>query len=62
MLVFGDRRSTPSTVIEPLDGSSSRLQQRRSVDLPEPDGPIIKDQLLGQDGQIDTLQDLSGAE
>ncbi len=32
--------SMPSTRIEPEVGSSSRLQQRSSVDLPEPDGPM----------------------
>src|SRR3954447_142358 len=34
--------SVPSTTTEPLEGSSSRLQQRSSVDLPEPDGPMMK--------------------
>src|SRR5262245_56125429 len=34
-------RSTPSKVIAPLVGSSSRLQQRSSVLLPEPDGPMM---------------------
>src|SRR4051812_587413 len=33
--------SVPSTTTEPLEGSSSRLQQRSSVDLPEPDGPMM---------------------
>src|SRR5947208_7990746 len=33
--------SVPSTATEPRVGSSSRLQQRRSVDLPEPDGPMM---------------------
>src|SRR5262245_58506799 len=32
--------SAPSIQIEPADGSSRRLQQRSSVLLPEPDGPI----------------------
>src|SRR5205823_8733921 len=32
--------STPSTRITPRVGSSSRLMQRRSVLLPEPDGPM----------------------
>ena len=31
----------PSSVIEPLLGSSSTARQRSSVDLPEPDGPMI---------------------
>src|SRR5437870_2814451 len=30
----------PSTTIRPLSTRSSRLMQRRSVDLPEPDAPI----------------------
>src|SRR3954468_14428762 len=34
--------SVPSTMTTPLVGSSSRLQQRSSVDLPEPDGPMMK--------------------
>src|SRR5882762_4897949 len=34
--------SVPSTTTEPLVGSSSRLQQRSSVDLPEPEGPMMK--------------------
>ena len=32
----------PSTCIEPLSGSSSRLQHLSSVLLPEPDGPMMK--------------------
>src|SRR3982751_6161420 len=32
-------RSTPSTTIRPFCAVSSRLMQRMSVDLPEPDGP-----------------------
>ena len=38
--VSGSQMSTPSTRICPLSGSSSRLTQRSSVDLPDPDGPI----------------------
>src|SRR5262245_10570607 len=34
-------RSTPSKVIAPALGSSRRLQQRSSVLLPEPDGPMM---------------------
>src|SRR5207302_10649667 len=30
---------TPAMKISPLSGSSSQLMQRRSVDLPEPEGP-----------------------
>ncbi len=33
-------RFWPSTVIEPESTFSSRLMQRRSVDLPEPEAPI----------------------
>ena len=40
MLVRASSMSMPSTMIEPDDGSSSRLRQRNRVDLPEPDGPI----------------------
>src|SRR5664279_1270472 len=35
-------KSMPSTMIEPEDGSSSLLQHRKSVLLPDPDGPIKK--------------------
>src|SRR3954468_4157929 len=34
--------SVPSTTTEPRGGSSSRLQQRSRVDLPEPEGPMMK--------------------
>ena len=38
IVVFADAfRALP-----PLVGSSSRLQQRSSVDLPEPEGPMMK--------------------
>ena len=40
-------RSTPSSVIAPAVGSSSRLQQRSSVLLPEPDGPMMKTSSCG---------------
>src|SRR5262249_21319963 len=40
--------STPSTRTEPLVGSSRRLQQRSSVDLPEPDGPITNTSSFGR--------------
>ena len=33
---------SPSNEITPEDGSSSRLQQRKSVLLPEPEGPMRK--------------------
>ena len=32
--------STPSKMMEPLVGSSSRFRLRRKVDLPEPEGPM----------------------
>jgi hypothetical protein len=41
MSTFGPIKSTPSTRMEPPDGSSSRLQQRSNVLLPEPDGPMM---------------------
>src|SRR3954468_5857962 len=34
--------SVPSTITTPLVGSSSRLQQRSSVDLPAPEGPMMQ--------------------
>ena len=39
MLRMSSESSTPSTTIWPRSCSSSRLMQRISVDLPEPDGP-----------------------
>ena len=41
-LTSGSVISTPSMKILPEVGSSSRLMQRSSVDLPEPDGPITQ--------------------
>src|SRR5947209_16893634 len=35
-------KSAPSTVMAPLSGISSRFRQRSSVDLPDPDGPMMK--------------------
>src|SRR5947208_10005036 len=40
-------RSTPSKWMAPPLGSSSRLQQRSSVLLPEPDGPITNTSSCG---------------
>ena len=37
---FGSRRERPSTSISPESTASSRLMQRSSVLLPDPDGPI----------------------
>ena len=39
---FGSFTSWPSTVIEPLSIGTSALMQRSSVDLPEPDGPMMQ--------------------
>src|SRR5262245_23061654 len=44
----GAQMSTPSTRTEPLVGSSRRLQQRSSVDLPEPDGPMTNTSSFGR--------------
>ena len=48
MSVDGAMMSTPSMRIEPPLGSSRRLQQRSSVLLPEPDGPIMKTSCWGR--------------
>src|SRR5947208_11064754 len=40
MSVRGSSMSTPSTITLPEEGSSRRLRQRSSVDLPEPEGPM----------------------
>ena len=40
-MTFFSVTSTPATVIVPSVGSSRRLIQRRNVDFPEPDGPIM---------------------
>ena len=39
--------SMPSTRMEPPVGSSSRLQQRSNVLLPDPDGPMMKTSSCG---------------
>ena len=39
---FGSLTSWPSTRIEPRSIGTSALMQRRSVDLPEPDGPMTQ--------------------
>ncbi len=41
MLHFGSVIFKPSKVILPPVGSSSKLRERRKVDFPEPDGPMI---------------------
>src|SRR5258708_5523929 len=40
-------RSTPPSVMAPEVGSSSRLQQRSSVLLPDPDGPMMNTSSCG---------------
>ena len=62
MSVAGSARSTPSTVTVPLVGVSSRLQQRSSVLLPEPEGPMMKTVSLRLNRKVDPFQDLVGAE
>src|SRR6185295_6918365 len=47
MLVPRAIRSTPSNVIAPEVGSSRRLQQRNSVLLPDPDGPMTNTSSCG---------------
>ena len=39
---FGSFTSWPSTRIEPRSIGTSALTQRNSVDLPEPDGPMMQ--------------------
>ncbi len=39
---FGSLTSCPSTVIEPESIGTSALTQRSSVDLPEPEGPMMQ--------------------
>ena len=55
-------RSTPSTMIAPPVGSSSRLQQRSSVLLPEPDGPMMKTSSCARNAEVDAPQHLRRAE
>ena len=62
MSTSGRVMSVPSTTTEPAVGSSSRLQQRSSVDLPEPEGPMMKTSSPSRDGKVDPLQHLEGAE
>ena len=40
MSFLGSVMSTPSKVMVPEVGSSSRFRHRRNVDLPEPEGPM----------------------
>jgi len=41
MLVFLSVMLCPSKMISPEVGTSSRFRQRRKVDFPEPDGPMM---------------------
>ena len=40
MFTLGSVMTSLSKVMVPAEGSSSRLRQRRKVDLPEPEGPM----------------------
>ena len=40
MFTFGSVMSTPSKVITPFVGVSSKFRQRRKVDFPLPEGPM----------------------
>ena len=55
-------RSWPWNQMWPASGVSSRLRQRRKVDLPEPRGADDGDDLAGIDGQVDALEYLERAE
>ena len=48
--------SSPSKVITPSSTVSSRLAQRSSVDLPEPDAPISTTHCPRLDRQVDVAQ------
>ena len=41
MSALGSVMSVPSKVMVPVVGVSSRFRQRRKVDLPEPEGPMM---------------------
>ena len=41
MSVLGSVMTSPSKVMVPEVGSSSRFRLRRNVDLPEPEGPMM---------------------
>ena len=58
----GAQMFSPSTRTSPPVGSSSRLQQRSSVDLPEPDGPMTNTSSRGATGEVDAAQHLRVAE
>ena len=62
MSTSGSVSSTPSTTTVPAVGSSSRLTQRSSVDLPDPDGPMTQTTSPRVDRQVDAAQHLEVAE
>ena len=55
-------RSWPWNQMWPASGVSSRLRQRRKVDLPEPEAPMMVTTSPGIDGQVDALEHLERAE
>ncbi len=56
LLAAQESTSTPSTVSSPLEISCIRLMQRRIVDLPAPDRPMIATNSPLLDLKIDVLQ------
>ena len=62
MSVLGSLTWMSSKKILPPVGSSSRLTQRSSVDLPEPDGPEDDDDLALRDVHVHVLEHLEVAE
>ena len=43
-------------MIRPQSGGSRKFRQRRSVDLPVPEGPMIDDALAGGDVEVDAVE------
>ena len=62
MLVLGSLTSVSSNQISPPVASSRRLTQRSSVDLPEPEGPRIDNDLALHDVDVHVLEDLEVTE
>ena len=60
--VARDVTSTPSKCTLPPLGSSSRLMQRSSVLLPEPEGPMMKTSSRSLTREVDALENLGRAE
>ena len=56
MSALGSVISVPSKVMVPAVGVSSRLRQRRKVDLPEPEGPMMTTFSPGLDVLGDVVQ------